>query len=976
MRILCICLSILLGILIRSAIYAQDLDIDHINYADGFSNSQISTLSEDQYGFIWAGTNGGGLYRWDGMTLKSANEALRYETILGFLIDTLDEKLVSTYDEIFKLDYKNDIVATLKLRSSLYYPNDIITGLFRFEDKIIAFSNFGLAFVIDAFSLQIKQKLLVAEEFYNYSVVQTDNSFTLFNTSSAVTLKLNSDTLTTSKEKIKIATKLYNNEEEFTDQHFKRGLVSNEVIFLQSDDSLYQFNNGFQLENKYRFNSDETIYCLKKVKDFWWIGTASGLYHYKVHNGELIQGKKLLDKQIWSILDTKDHVWAGSIVGLFSIATPKIRLLSQKEFEGANYVDFEAIDNTTWALSLEQGIHVYKDESIIDTIELKQDLPILFRVIKKFHNDSVYIGSSKGLLKLNIRTKEIFPVKELPYSIFSIENQEDTIIISTLGLGIFKKLNGTYKNYLALNDSVMVRFVAETATYRDNTFIASENGLFCLNGGEMRRIDLLTDSIENAKVTSLLVNNGKLLVGTKGHGIFILDIARDERMEKVLNAGLSSNSINSLKEIDDAIWVGTALGVDIMQIKSDSIIINNLSNLSAVAGAETILKAIQVVGQNVWVSTIAGLISVPRNVLSLAKEQESNQIIIESLSYGIENRKTYFPNPSGIHQILEIPYSEGELSISFNSVNFSDIKKKYRYKLTGYDSEITKGSDLKTTIYKKLPPGEYTFEVWEENSFNDNISKETIGIHVIPPFYMTLIFKIVIIILVVFIMFYGIYSYSKLKNQRFLAREKDREEARDVLRNEIAMDFHDEMGNHLAKIINLSGVLKMQNVPDKFLPVVSKIEENAKKLFSSTSDLIWSLKSQNNNTEEIFFLIKDFTQKLFEQSDVDVRFFNSLNQNSVALNAKRSRDITLVIKEIVTNIYKHAHAKNTTITFEADNQLKIRIEDDGVGFNRGNDSINGGLTNMRQRAKRSDIAIDIQSKVGDDSGTVFTLTVK
>lgn len=82
----------------------------------------------------------------------------------------------------------------------------------------------------------------------------------------------------------------------------------------------------------------------------------------------------------------------------------------------------------------------------------------------------------------------------------------------------------------------------------------------------------------------------------------------------------------------------------------------------------------------------------------------------------------------------------------------------------------------------------------------------------------------------------------------------------------------------------------------------------------------------------------------------------------------------LILREAVTNVYKHARARNVRVRVECDNgQARFTVEDDGVGFDP-QEVINGehlGLRLMRARAERSGGALMVESAPG--AGTRVTI---
>ncbi|MFN3308158.1 MAG: ATP-binding protein [Anaerolineales bacterium] len=83
----------------------------------------------------------------------------------------------------------------------------------------------------------------------------------------------------------------------------------------------------------------------------------------------------------------------------------------------------------------------------------------------------------------------------------------------------------------------------------------------------------------------------------------------------------------------------------------------------------------------------------------------------------------------------------------------------------------------------------------------------------------------------------------------------------------------------------------------------------------------------------------------------------------------------LILREAVTNISKHAHARNVCVRLERDDgQVRLTVEDDGVGFDP-QEIINGGhlgLRLMRARAERSGGTLTVESAPG--AGTRVTVS--
>ena len=85
--------------------------------------------------------------------------------------------------------------------------------------------------------------------------------------------------------------------------------------------------------------------------------------------------------------------------------------------------------------------------------------------------------------------------------------------------------------------------------------------------------------------------------------------------------------------------------------------------------------------------------------------------------------------------------------------------------------------------------------------------------------------------------------------------------------------------------------------------------------------------------------------------------------------------LTATIRESVTNIGRHAHATEASVTIEIeDGQCRLIVRDDGDGFDESKVRQGGlGLTNLRARAEKLDGTFVIENAEG--GGTLLTWQV-
>jgi signal transduction histidine kinase len=129
----------------------------------------------------------------------------------------------------------------------------------------------------------------------------------------------------------------------------------------------------------------------------------------------------------------------------------------------------------------------------------------------------------------------------------------------------------------------------------------------------------------------------------------------------------------------------------------------------------------------------------------------------------------------------------------------------------------------------------------------------------------------------------------------------------------------------------------------------------------------------NDELSKLFFHIRDFGEKLFEEKGIHFRAYNELNEK-VRLPYGFSREANLIIKEAMTNTFNHSEAKNVSFTLKkTDDGYAIDLKDDGKGFSVNGLSRSNGLGNMNVRAARIKSAVKIESQ--ENVGTEIHLLI-
>ena len=194
-------------------------------------------------------------------------------------------------------------------------------------------------------------------------------------------------------------------------------------------------------------------------------------------------------------------------------------------------------------------------------------------------------------------------------------------------------------------------------------------------------------------------------------------------------------------------------------------------------------------------------------------------------------------------------------------------------------------------------------------------------------------------------------------------------------RQQIAAGLHDSVGPRLSAAKILAQTLKKQELMDasghldKVIDWVdSSITEIRELIFKLSPKVLYELGLK----AAVESLIESFEQ------ETSLKFYYTYEGPANVLNQKARSIIFRAIRELFTNISKHAQAQNVYVKIEADDdRLNVIIEDDGTGFNasevlEGGETVDGfGLFSIQQQLLDIDGHISIESEAG--SGTKVTM---
>jgi signal transduction histidine kinase/frataxin-like iron-binding protein CyaY len=322
---------------------------------------------------------------------------------------------------------------------------------------------------------------------------------------------------------------------------------------------------------------------------------------------------------------------------------------------------------------------------------------------------------------------------------------------------------------------------------------------------------------------------------------------------------------------------------------------------------------------------------------------------------------------------LILPPLQNAFSLSYAGISLTEGKElQYAYWLEGAESDWQHVKNEQRLSYINLSPGQYKLHITCKTRDGLIMSQERILIvKLLPAWYQTTWFKILLVLLLIGILFSAVRYYLKqqLKKQ-YAILEKER--ALESERQRIAADMHDDVGAGLSRIRYITAGMKDQNSmkQEDIDRIVSLSDESVEKM----NEIIWALNQGNQQLEEILYFTRSQCSEMISNAGIEFSFLVPDIIPAKTMAWKDCRNIYLLVKEAVNNAIKHSSAKKISIEFEISNNLLISIHDNGIGFNamellrQGN-----GLFNYKKRVESLKGTYSINSSTGNGTTIRFEI---
>lgn len=752
------------GLLFVSVFYASAQRYSYLNYSidKGLPQSQISSLIQDEKGYLWIGTMGG-LSRFNGQTFTNFstknNLFSNRITSLNFENDSLligHEGGISIYNKrkfhhfTFEENFKNIPVTVIKI----------------FKEKLFVFTN-GVGY-------------------YKYEKGNFKHIF-------------------------------FHNSDQ---NRIRSAIVHKGILYLATRDGILASKDGKQfdiLPKTEKLNISGLISYDSVQLFFTTFNSQAGFYHLNTQKIEELPLKEDYFGMRNCYKTQSGEIWIPYLEGLLRIdkvlGVQKINKENGLEYDNINVV-YEDNNNSIWLGSEGKGIFKFAG-SHIQLLSLPEKYNIISPMTACVATNSFdLVGTYDGkliLLGKNGQKDHLFEIKNTPiWTILEIDNGQ-ALVGTGEGLFLFDTRKLRIKKISVFKQEDSRRKVTHISKYDDNYYVSGDFGLIILDQkllpiqqfqseltGTIRSI-AITDKgvmigsdnglfiIRNNKIVRYLnfkhkINcllegiNHSIWIGTE-EGVFLL---RDQSIQPIfLSTRVSSNLINFINKSKNYLIIGTNDGIYYTSSIDLKLKFKHIGLEEGISNLETNINSSYMTQKGIlYFGTATGIDMLNINNYENHELSEPPVIVLQSIDINfssIEKDQNKFKihfDKYGTIQSMVLPFNKNNILINIDGISLKNYSSlSYQYWIKGLEKGWS--SKFKNSIINltNLPSGEYIIQIRGEV---DGIYSNTLSIkvHILPPFYLNKWFITSFVLLTtLLILLYIKYRTEKINDKN--KREKD-----------------------------------------------------------------------------------------------------------------------------------------------------------------------------------------------------------
>lgn len=913
-------------------IFSQQYNFKQYSVGDGLAQSQVYALLEDHDGYIWMGTQGGGISKFDGQDFinYSTKDGISNNYIHSLAQDDSGIIYIGSQDGL--TIFNGTFFAKIKSQKQLKIESIKIDP----DEKVWLGTNQGLFFYENDTLTRYSSKNRWVNE--NIHDIHIDPNGTMWLATDYGVVKIDSEKEYLFSQKEGLRSRLINAIHRDTDDvlwvsTYGEGIYrmknnkfeavkefKNKIVFdfLSVNKTLWlgTLQNGISVyhtlsENYSHFDVASGLPANKihsLLKDSWgniWVGTSgSGVACYSGQQFEYYnRDTGLPGRQIYSLeKDNKNNLYLGiSDQGLYKYSLDS--LIKLKHIDGIDNVKVKALYNDRlnrlWIGTDNKGCYLYENDSLTQVTGLSSDWIKAFAEDK---NNNIYVATAGGGINIIHFTDS-----------------------SNYQVDILTKHNG-------LNENRITDLIVDSRNRVWFSTVSHGIGVILPD----RTIIMFTenDGLISNEVRSLAIDgNQRLWIASPTSGITTMDLLASQLSFSTFP--YPNENVIYLLQFDKKgnLWIGTESGLDklLLNEKVDILEKFHFGKSDGFLGVETCTNSSIMDNEGqLWFGTIDGFCKTKPedNVINLYPPKLKVNHVNLFYKPLQETKLKHFLSPDGsIQDTLILTYSQNHLTFNFKGIDLVNPENvTYQWKLLGLEDSWAPFSKNSQVSYSNLKPGEYSFQVKSCNKDGAcNIIPEIVNFTILAPFWQKLWFKFVFICGVLLLIL--ITSGSIIKNIRKKSREKN--QRLQLEKNVLELEqkaLRLQMNPHFIfnSLNSIQGLIASNNNKDARLSL-----SRFSKLMRQTLE----------NSRESFITVEDEISMLKNYLDLEKHTHNNKFDYQIAVSDDAIEELIppLLIQPFVENAIIHGVVPKEKggiikINFSVvKNQILIQVEDNGIG---------------------------------------------
>lgn len=959
--------------------FSYSYNLRQLGGQNGLSNSSILSIFQDEEGCLWFGTCDG-LNYFCGSKVKEYTTGNENEILAGNLVEDIleTEKGIfwvhtnyglnkidrnnNTVDHFFEFTGKYHLIKNRENLLLIYGPE----GVFYYNQTDKTFKTCNLNIPNSSIST-----MFFSMDNILYVFTKEGNGY-LYRMSEEASFVEYSNFEHSSKIRYCFEEKNESDRMYFIDEHYilyeytfkdrkkshikdlqkeikKNGEVTS-IVKLHHDYFLAFKTNGLlRIENtpdqsvKYEVRETEIrtgIFCLLKdrYRDLIWICTdGQGVYLYS--NDAYSFKSILLDNSNFNVtkpvraffLDSHNNLWVGT--------------------KGDGIIK---INN----YSFEKNIKDYKVENLTTTNSgLYHNSLYAFAPSKR---NIIWIGTEEGLNYYNFQENKIERIKieddKLKYIHAICEINDSVLWLSTVGNGIIKAHIGgsnnqpylyNLKHYTIRNGDFASNYFFTAFQDKDSSLLFGNRGYgaFRINNGDKEPICIQYDTVNNPNINDIYtIASDELNNLWFGTAFGLVKQSQDKKVKiYTANNGLPNKSIHGLlRDNKNNIWVSTNNGV----IRFDP--------QKEVAQTYDAVKGLQVMEYSdgafykdeksgiLFFGGINGFVCIKSE--NYSDEEYIPSLHLDDLIIFGKNRNPY--QFMQADNCLKLNHRENYFSLTFNAVDYLDESNyNYYYMPEGLSDKWMDNGSSNTVSFTNLNPGKYTLHLKCRNRVTGIESPVySIGLYIIPPWYLSTLARIAYLLLIGGIMTLLIINFQNRKKRKNLqSLEKAKHQRKEEI-YESKLQFFTNIAHEFSTPLTLiygpcDKISSYKNSDSFIISCTKQIRRNADRLNDLIQEIIEFRRIETENRLpqiqeiDVSELAQGIVELFYDLSDSKKIQFNTSIQPLLKWDTDKGF-LTTILTNLLSNSFKYTPNEgeiNLVIKKFSEN-LEITISNTGKGI--------------------------------------------